>query len=108
MHFGATKEECYGQSYLTASAFELKPKETFWERRLEKKKKMKKQLDKFVEKRKLQEKEWQETLIQRNLYYERIAAGEEYPVIEEQMLKTKATAFFDANIIVGNNGTNAL
>lgn len=69
---------------------------------------MKKQLDKFVEKRKLQEKEWQETLIQRKLYYERIAAGEEHPVIEEQMLKTKARAFFDANIIVGDNGTNAL
>lgn len=108
LHFGATKEECYGQSYMTASAFELKPEKTFWDRRLEKKKKMKKQLDKFVEKRKLQEKEWQETLIQRKVYYERIAAGEEHPVLEEQMLKMKATAFFDANIIVGNNGTNSL
>lgn len=36
LHFGATKEECYGQSYLTASAFELKSEDTFWERRLEK------------------------------------------------------------------------
>lgn len=108
LHFGATKEECYGQTCLTASAFQLKPEETFWERRLEKKKKMKKQLDKFVEKKKLQEKEWQETSIERKLYYERIAAGEEHPVIEEQMLKTNAAAFFDVNIIVGNNGTNAL
>ena len=88
------------------NAIEMKKEETFWERRLEKKKKMKKQLDKYVEKRKLQEKEWQETLIQRKIYYERIAAGEEHPPIDEQMLKTKAAAFFDANIIVGNNGTH--
>lgn len=108
LHFGATKEESYGQSYLSASAFELKPEETFWERRQEKKKKMKKQLDQFVEKKKLQEKEWQETSIQRKLYYESIAAGNRYPVVEEQMLKMNAAAFFDANIIVGNNGTNAL
>lgn len=108
LHFGATKEECYGQSYLSASAFELKPEETFWERRLEKKKKMKKQLDKFVEKKKIQEKEWQETSIQRKLYYESIAAGDAYPFVNEQMLKMKAAAFFDANIIIGNNGTNAL
>lgn len=108
LHFGAAKEECYGQSYLSASAFELKPEETFWERRLEKKKKMKKQLDKFVEKKKLQEKEWQETSIQRKLYYESIAAGDVYPLVNEQMLKMKAAAFFDASIIIGNNGTNEL
>ena len=106
LHFGATEEESYGESYGMGNAFEMKEEETFWERRLEKKKKMKKQLDKYVEKRKLQEKEWQETLIQRKIYYERIAAGEEHPNIDEQMLKTRAAAFFDANIIVGNNGTN--
>lgn len=108
LHFGATDAESYGESYGMGNKFEMKPKDTFWERRLEKKKKMKKQLDKFVEKRKLQEKEWQETLIQRKLYYESIADGERYPIIEEQMIKAKAAAFFDANIIVGNNGTNAL
>ena len=108
LHFGATKEEFYGQSYLTASSFELNPEKTFWERRLEKRKKMKKQLDKFVEKKKRQEEESQEMMLQRKLYYESIAAGVEYPLADEQMVKTSAAAFFDANIIVGNDGTNAL
>ncbi|MDE5863577.1 MAG: hypothetical protein K2H34_04440 [Lachnospiraceae bacterium] len=108
LHFGATDKESYGESYGMGNAFELKKEETFWERRLEKKKKMKKQLDKQVEKRKLQEKEWTETLIRRKEYYESIANGEKYPIVDEQMIKAKAAAFFDANIIVGNSGTNAL
>lgn len=108
LHFGATEEESYGQSFGMGNAFEMRPEETFWERRLEKKKKMKKQLDKFMEKRKLQEKEWQETLIQRKLYYESIAYGEENPGLDEgwneQRLKVRAAAFFDADIIVGDSG----
>lgn len=108
LHFGATKEECYGESFSMGSSIKPEKEKTYWEQRQEKRKRMKEQLDKFMEKRRLQAKEWQETLIQRKLYYEAVAnmGWDEKAVWDDQMVRADAVAFFDANILVGGMGKN--
>lgn len=106
LHFGATKAECYGQSFSMGS--NLKPKEkekTFWELRQERKEKYKEQLEKFIEKRKLQEKEWQKVSINRKLYYEAVSEASwntetDNSLFGEDKLKMDAAAFFDAEILI--------
>lgn len=108
LHFGATKEECYGQSFIMGSNIKPKEKEkTFWELRQEMKEKYKEQLEKFIEKRKLQEKEWQKVMIERKLYYEAVSnvnwnSEADNSLWGEDKLKMDAAAFFDAEILVGN------
>lgn len=106
LHFGATKEECYGQGFSMGS--NLKPEEkvkTFWELRQERKEKYKEQLEKFIEKRKLQEKELQKVMVNRKLYYEAVSeasfsAETDNSLFSEDKLKMDAAAFFDAEILI--------
>lgn len=51
LHFGATIEECYGVSWHIGSPYMQESKNSFWERRAERRKKLKEQYEDWLDKR---------------------------------------------------------